>query len=297
MLPEPPPVQVLGPWARLLDGIAHERRRQLGVAKRSAGTLARALTGAVRDLPATARSTAETAASIGRLLAPATDPLSPIMRERSLSVHFDTITVPLDELRAASKRADGKLNDAFVAAVLGGLRRYHDHHDASTSAVRMSMPINLRNQATGDLAGNQFAPARFAVPLDVDDPVERMVAVRDLVRQQRGEPALALAEPLASILFRLPTSVSTAVFGSMLRGIDVVTSNVPGVPIPVYLAGARMESQFAFGPMAGSATNITLVSYVDAVHVAVNTDPAAVPDPGVFHACLEDGFAEIRKLA
>jgi WS/DGAT/MGAT family acyltransferase len=295
--PAPPPVHVLGPWSRLLDGVAHERRRQLGVAKRSLATVAGVAARATRDLPGSLRRAAETTASVGRLLAPATEPLSPIMRDRSLSARFDTITVPLDELRAASKRADGKLNDAFVAAVLGGLRRYHDHHGVEVPALRMTMPINLRNEATSDQAGNQFAPARFAVPLDVDDPIERMGVVRDLVRRQRSEPALAMAEPLASVLFRLPASVSTAVFGSLLRGSDFITSNVPGVPIPVFLAGARVESQFAFSPMSGAATNITLVSYTDAVHIGVNRDPAAIPDGDVFHACLEDGFAEIRKLA
>ncbi len=114
----------------------------------------------------------------------------------------------------------------------------------------MTMPINIRNDATADLAGNQFAPARFAVPLTIDDPVERMATIRELVATQRGEPALALAEPLAAILYRLPATLSTGVFGAMLRGVDFVTSNVPGVPIPVFLAGARMEAQFAFGPMS-----------------------------------------------
>jgi hypothetical protein len=124
-----------------------------------------------------------------------------------------------------------------------------------------------------------------------------MRATRDLVAQQRAEPALSLAEPLAGILYRLPTTVTTGVFGSMLRGIDFVTSNVPGVPIPVYFGGGRLEAQFAFGPMSGSAANITLLSYLDEVQIAVNTDPAAVPDADVFHDCLVEGFDEIRKVA
>jgi diacylglycerol O-acyltransferase len=159
----------------------------------------------------------------------------------------------------------------------------------------MTMPINIRNAETADVAGNQFAPARFPVPLDIDDPVERMRAIRALVAQQRGEPALALAEPLSGALRRLPTGVTTGVFGSMLRGIDFVTSNVPGVPIPVYLAGARMEAQFPFGPMSGAATNITLMSYLDEAQIGVNLDPAAVTDPDVFLECLRDGFDEVLK--
>jgi len=83
----------------------------------------------------------------------------------------------------------------------------------------------------------------------------------------------------------------------MLKGIDFVTSNVPGVPVPVWFAGARLEAQFPFGPLAGSAMNVTLLSYVDEAQIGINTDPAAVPDPEVLLSCFTDAFDEIRKLA
>jgi WS/DGAT/MGAT family acyltransferase len=287
----------LNQMQRFVDALRHEQRRQMGIGRRSVSTASSALRAASIDPPGSARRASETAASIARMLAPATRPLSPLMTGRSLSVRFDTLTVPLDEFKAAARSVDGKLNDAFVAAVAGGLRRYHDAHGANVDALRMTMPINVRNDATADLAGNQFAPARFPVPMSIDDPVARMAIVRELVRQQRAEPALALTEPLAGVLYRLGTSLSTALFGSMLKGVDFITSNVPGVPVPVYLAGARMEAQYAFGPMTGAATNILLVSYLDELQIGVNTDPAAVPDPDVFIACLREGIDEIRKCA
>ncbi len=295
-MPDEPEIYVMNQIERMRDAIDHERRRQMGIARRSAASITTAAAAAATDVAGTARQMSATLASIGRMLAPATTPLSPIMTGRSLSVHFDTITVPLSELKAAARRAEGKLNDAFVAGITGGLRRYHQRHGADVDALRMSMPINIRNDDTADLAGNQFAPARFAIPTAIDDPIERMRATRELVTQQRGEPALSLAAPLAGILYRLPASVTTGVFGSMLRGIDFVTSNVPGVPIPVFFGGARMEAQFAFGPMSGAATNITLLSYLDEVQIAVNTDPAAIPDADVFVACLNEGIDEIRKV-
>ncbi|MEY2404996.1 MAG: diacylglycerol O-acyltransferase / wax synthase [Acidimicrobiaceae bacterium] len=295
-MPEEPTIHVMNQLERVRDALDHERRRQTGIARRSAASITTAAAGAAADAPGALRQLGATVASIGRMLAPATTPLSPIMTGRSLSVHFETITVPLAELKSAAKKAEGKLNDAFVAGITGGLRRYHQKHGADVEALRMSMPINIRNDDTADLAGNQFAPARFTIPIAIDDPIDRMRATRKLVALQRGEPALSLAAPLAGILYRLPASVTTGVFGSLLRGIDFVTSNVPGVPIPVFFGGARMEAQFAFGPMSGSATNITLLSYLDEVQIAVNTDPAAIPDPQVFLACLLEGIDEIRKV-
>ena len=280
------------PGDLLRSGLDHVRRRQLGIARRTVA----AAPAAAQDVVGTARAAVETARSLGRLLTPVTNPLSPIMGGRSLSVHFDLLTAPLAETKAAAKKADGKLNDAFVAAVAGGLDRYHRRHGTSVDALRMTMPINIR--AAGDaMGGNAFVPARFPVPMGIDDPIERMRAIRGLVDEQRAEPALAFTDAIAGVLNRLPTGAVTQLFGSMLKGIDFVTSNVPGAPFPVYLAGSKVEANFAFAPLAGAATNVTLLSYLDELQVGVNTDPAAVPDPDVFLACLQEGFDEIRKVA
>ena len=294
-MPDTPEAVAVSRWALLLEGIAHEQRRQAGIWRRA---LRQARDAAGRPLDV-ARGAVEGAASLARLLAPAFDPLSPIMKDRSLSVRFDTVAVSLPDMKAAAKKADGRLNDAFVAAVAGGLRRYHERHDAAVEALRMSMPINIRaeGEANAMLAGNQFVPARFEVPLGHDDPVERMRVMRSLVQGQRDEPALAATEAIAGVLNRLPTSATTQLFGSMLKGIDFVTSNVPGAPIPVYLAGGKLEANFAFGPLAGAAANVTLLSYQDELHIGVNMDPAAIPDTDVFMACLNEGFEEVCKVA
>jgi hypothetical protein len=71
---------------------------------------------------------------------------------------------------------------------------------------------------------------------------------------------------------------------------------VPGVPIPLYLAGAKMEAQYPFGPRSGAAVNVTLLSYLDGLFIGVNSDPAAIADQGAFMACLRDGFDEVLKV-
>ncbi len=293
---EPPPApepESFTPLELLRDGLAHERRRQFGIVQRSAGQLR----AAIADPVTTALTAAGGAASLARMLRPAFAPLSPIMTGRSLSARFDVLSAPLGELKAAAKKAEGRLNDAFVAAVAGGLARYHDRRGAPVQALRMSMPINIRAADSEVISGNQFAPARFPVPMTIADPLERMRQVRELVATQRGEPALAFTEAVAGILTRLPTGITTQLFGGMLKGMDFVTSNVPGAPIPVYLAGARVEANYALGPLSGAAINVTLLSHLDEVFVGVNSDPAAVPDPELLMACLEEGFAEVRKVA
>ena len=294
-LPEAPVADVMSQMARVVDALRHEQRRTRGIAKRLPGVAAAAASGAVTDPTGTIRRAAETAGSIGRVVAPANDPLSPLMTGRSLSVHFDTVTVSLSEAKAAARAGGGRLNDAFMAATAAGMRRYHEAMGTPVNALRVSMPINLRGADDGDATGNNFAPARFAIPIDITDASAAMQAMRALVSEQRAEPALAMVEPLARLLTQLPTSMSTGLFGAMLKGVDVVASNVPGAPIELFTAGARITSMFALGPMAGAAVNVTLLSYLDDVHIGINVDPAAVTDPERFVACCREGWEEILE--
>ncbi len=292
-MPDLPKPEHLSPVELLREGVGHEVRRVEGIVGRIPG---RALD-AIRHPFATTRELNDLTRSTARMLRPVSEPMSPIMAGRSLSVRFDTLTASLPTMKLAAKTVGGRLNDAFVAAVAGGLRRYHDKHGVTVDELRMTMPINIRPDDGDVVAGNQFVPARFAFPVAIDDPAERMLALSRLVSQQRAEPALGMVEPIAGVLNRLPVGFTTAMFGSMLKAIDVVTSNVPGAPFPIYIAGARLQANFGFGPLSGAACNVTLLSYMDELHIAVNTDPAAVADPEAFLLCLEEGFDEIQSLA
>jgi WS/DGAT/MGAT family acyltransferase len=294
-LPDEPPVHVMNTVERFVDAMDHERRRGLGIAKRSLTSFVEAFTSAAVDPQGTAERFGATAQSAARMLRPATRPHSTLMTGRSLSVRFDTLSLPLGATKDAARKAGGKLNDAFVAGLALGLRRYHEQHGHEVSQLRMAMPMNVRTAATEDVAGNQFAPTRFDIPLTVSDPLECMAAMRRLVAKERAEPALELIEPMAAVINRLPAEIATGLFATMLKGVDFTSSNVPGAPFPIFLAGAQLEGQFAFGPMAGAAANITLLSYVDDLNIGINTDPAAIPDHDVFVSALRDGFDEILK--
>jgi WS/DGAT/MGAT family acyltransferase len=294
VLEEPGP---RGAFAETLSALQYRAGANLERTARAAGALRGGAARLLRDPVGAAGEVGRLAGSLGRLLRPVSEPLSPLMRGRSLAVRFDALALPLDDLKRAAKAVGGTLNDAFVAAVAGGMRRYHERHGQPAAELRMTMPINLREGDTGAQAGNQFAPARFAVPVGLADPAERMRKVRELVSQQRGEPALAISGDVSALLGRLPRSLSTRLFGSMLKAIDFVTSNVPGPPYPVWASGARVEKMFGFGPLSGAAANITLFSYDGQLHFAINTDPAAVPDPEVFTACLGEGVAEVLTVA
>lgn len=166
---------------------------------------------------------------------------------------------------------------------------------ASVDGLRMNMPVSIRtDDATA--GGKQFVPTRFIVPTNIKDPVERMRAIRDMVEEIRTEPALDLVSPISTVLYRLGTSVATAAFSSMIKGVDLVTSNVPGAPIDVYVAGAKIEAQYALGPNGGAAVNFTLLSYTGTAHITVGTDTAAVDDVDALLADVQASFDELAAL-
>lgn len=280
----------------VLKSLSHRRRRIVGMARRTASDLWNGTSAVARHPQETLTQAVEVGGSILRFLAPATVPHSPIMRARTMSRGLGFFDVPLDDLKRAGKEAGGSLNDAFVAAVIGGLARYHEFHGEPVEELRMVMPINLRD-AGAAMGGNHFTPARFLVPMRIKDPADRIIELGRITRIVRNEPAVALTDALAGVLNQLPTTVTTAVFGSMLKGADFVTSNVPGAPFPIYAGGAQLENMYAFGPLSGAAVNVTLLSNCGTCCIGVNLDSVAIPDQEFFMSCLEDAFADVLTLA
>jgi len=295
--PTAAPFQMMSIAERMLDALGYQRRRQVERAKRTLGALAEGLVGLVRDPLAAAREAARALTSTARLLRPISRPLSPIMGGRSTRVRLDVVTVDFRALKSAARAAGGTLNDAFVAAVTAGLRLYHELHGQPVDTLRMTMPINLRSGESGRKAGNQFVPVRFAVPIAIADAVERMREIGRLARAQRAEPALPVVDELAALFNRFPAAVSAAMLGAMLKGVDFVTSNVPGPSFELYVCGARIERMIGFGPLTGAAANLTLFSYRGECAIGISTDPAAVPDPDALVSCVRRGIDEVLAVA
>ena len=231
------------------------------------------------------------ARSVYRTAAPNSTALSPLMRDRAMTRQLAMIEVSLDALKKAAKTVDGTVNDAYLAAIAGGLRRYHERHDAPVGSLRAMMPINLRGGKDTDW-GNRITLQRLTVPVAEPDPAARMRALHRVARAAREEPSLSVTGAIAGALNMLPV----AYVAGILKHVDFLASNVPGVPVPVYLAGSEVTGMFAFGPTIGASVNITLMSYNGRCDIGINIDTAAVPDPEVLLACLRESFAEITAL-
>jgi hypothetical protein len=237
-----------------------------------------------------------TARSIAKMLAPAREPLSPILLGRGLDRRLHVIDVPLNGLRHAAKASGGSVNDALLAAVAGGIREYHDACGSKLDAMRVTMPISIRHEGD-DPGGNRFTPARFVLPIDDPDPAHRIELAGAIARGWRHEPAVGLTPALAWFLGLLPAPVVQRAFAGMLRSMDVDVVDVPGLREPAYLAGAQVERLWAFAPPTGAAMSITLVSHLQSACVGIASDLAAVQDAELLARCIEHGLDEVLALA
>jgi WS/DGAT/MGAT family acyltransferase len=215
---------------------------------------------------------------------------SPLWTERSLQRRIEVLRAPFGDTRAAAKRLGGTLNTAFLTAAAEAAGRYHRELGAPVEELRASMAISTRKDDSGS---NAFSLARMLVPTGDMPIAERFTWIQAAAGAAREASATASLETLAAVAATLPTSFITKLARQQAQTVDFATSNVRGAPVPLYLAGSQILQNYAVGPLAGVAYNLTLLSYNHSLDMGVNIDTAAVTQPELLRKCLEKAFADL----
>lgn len=233
--------------------------------------------------------------SVKRVMAPPPPSTSPLLGTGArTNWQYGVLDVPLSDLKAAGKAAGGTLNDAYVAAVLGGLRIYHERRSLEIGDITINMPVSVRN-ANDAQGGNKFAAAFLTAPSSVADPRERVLRVGARSRKASAEPALDFFSLVLPVLNRAPSSVLTPLFTTLQNRTDLTISNVPGSRQDGLLAGATVDEVYYFGPLPGSPVMCVLHSHLDKCYVALNVDGDVFDIDSVVD-CVREGFAEVLAL-
>ncbi len=293
-VPEPIPIPTsnaagAGGLSDVAATLDHTLRRQLGAAQRglaAAGELVvhpdRAAGTFRRGIGFTKALVNEATAFDGRR--------SPLWTERSLDRTLRLSRVPLEAVRAVGKAHGASINDVFVAAAAGGAGAYHRACGTPVYELRMAMPVNVRTDRTA--AGNAFGTARLLVPTGAD-PFDRLGAIHERLSSVRGSASVSMAQSIAGPANLLPTPLLTRIARSQVATIDFTCSNVRGAPFPLYLAGARIESNHPIGPLVGTAFNLTTMSYDGSLDLGLHIDRGAVHLPDLLADCIDAAFDEL----
>ncbi|GAA4751056.1 WS/DGAT domain-containing protein [Gordonia alkaliphila] len=290
--PQPPAPPIVEPTA--LEVL----RRQLGEEARRVPRLAEMAVDGALALTSPRRALSRVlryGRSVPRVAGMISPPGSPLLAERGVARRFSAFEVPFTALKAAADATRASINDVYLAGLIGGFRRYHEQMGTMVEAIPMAIPISVR-QPDDPAGGNRIAVGRLAGPVGIDDPFERVLTIREQVRAARNEPAVDIFNTAGPLLAWLPGPVLAQFSGTTAQN-DLQASNVPGIPWETFVAGARVERMFPFGPLPGCAVMATMITHNGVACLGLNSDAAAIVDLDLFAQCLVEGFNEVIDLA
>ncbi len=216
---------------------------------------------------------------------------------------FASVSVPLAEAKRIGKAHGASLNEVVLAICSGALRRHlAEAHSLPQEPLLAAVPVSLR-EAGNTQMNTQASMMRISLASDIADPLERLRAIRSA-----STAAKALTASMKSVL---PTDFPSLGAPWLISGLaslygrsrladrlppiaNVTISNVPGSPVPLYLAGAKMLTYYPASIVVhGIALNITVESYSGSLDFGLTACRKAMPD--VAHLA-HDMLAAHREL-
>jgi diacylglycerol O-acyltransferase / wax synthase len=227
----------------------------------------------------------------------------------SLTPHrwYVSTALSLDEVKAVKSALGATVNDVVLAVCAGALRRYlADRGEPVDRPLLVGVPVSTRTEDRGELA-NSVSNLFASLPVDVDDPVERVRRIHDGMAGAKEQHNALGAEMLRDWSEVTPPRPFAAVVGAYSRlglaerhrpPINLVISNVPGPPSVVYVAGARLEAIYSMGPILENiGLNITVWSYRGEMFFGLVGCKERNPDLRRLAGNLHDALDELRKAA
>ncbi len=287
-IPRPAP----GPGRLLATHVSRRVRESLD----AAASVARA----ILDPRGAGQTLLDSARGIGEALAPGFRPASPTPLNVAIGPHrrFDWTVMPLDTVKAIRARLGGTVNDVVLAIVSGALRRFLHRRGVEVARldVRAMVPVNVRTTSDRGSMGNRVAMLVARLPLDARDPGERLARVVHETAALKHSHQAAGVQALEELSDHSFTTLFTlfARVAAVSRPFNLVVTNVPGPPLPVYVLGAQMLACYPLVPLyQNQALGIALFSYDGRLHWGFNADWDALPD---LHDLVEAVGTEFEAL-
>ena len=226
----------------------------------------------------------------------------PITNQRT----YATLSLPMDEVKALGKRVGGTINTIVMAMCSGAVRGFlAERGQLPAASIIALVPVSLR-AADDDSPNNQVTMIRVDLATDIKDLAERLRIIhasseagKAMVRELK--PVLGVDVPVMGAPWLLSGMASFAgrsnLAGQLPPMGNVVISNVPGPPTPLYVAGARMAHYIPVSiPYHGAAVNLTVQSYAGRLEIGV-TACRRVLSQDEAHELIKRGVATLREIA
>jgi diacylglycerol O-acyltransferase / wax synthase len=214
----------------------------------------------------------------------------------------------LDDFKLIKRVYGTTVNDVVLAACAGAVRQWLiAHDDLPDKPLVASVPVSVRGEEHQGTAGNQISAMFVGLPVQVEDPIERLLRIQEDTRAAKEVHGAIGADSLQNWAeFAAPAVFALAArFYSGRKLADrhpvvhnLVISNVPGPPVPLYSAGARVIAVYPLGPiLEGAGLNLTVLSNMGSVDFGAIACREMVPDLWDIATGFTESVDELRKLA
>lgn len=284
-----------GMGRRLLDALRDRVELDLD----RAGAAARAIADTVQD-PARIGRALSALRSLGEAMR--FDSHSPLKQAAGRARRLSGMALPFPEVRAIKAAFGGTMIDVICTIMARGLGAWHRaHRIGGVSEVMTLVPINLRKPEdwTDKAAtGNVATGIMVRLPIAIRDPLEAFREVRARLETAKADPSASASPVIAEAISVLPRSLVTWLTEGTFGSLDFIVTNVPGMLVPRYLAGAEILAAYPFAPVASrSPVSVALYGYRDSLFIGINSDEASMPDVERFHRAIDRAFRELRAAA
>ncbi len=218
--------------------------------------------------------------------------------------NFAFTSIPLEDVKAIKDHLGVKVNDVIVALCGEAMVRWAERRGVRPDgSLAVSCPVSTR-QATDAEAANKIANMIVSCATDVADPLERVREVHRRANQAKAMTSRLRAQPIDSLGDVLPPSIvhlgfrAAGEFAAWSGTVpaNAVVSNVPGPPVPLYMAGARVCGIFPISILAPTqGLNFTAVSFTGRLDIGITADPQHLEDPWEMMACIDAAFEQMRN--
>ena len=209
----------------------------------------------------------------------------------------------LADVKTVRAGLGGTVNDVVLAAITRGFRDLLLNRDESVDrVVRTLVPVSVRAEAERGTYNNKVSAMFAELPVGIADAQERLESIKAQMTGLKESKQAVAGEVLTSLTGFAPPEL-LALGGRVAarlqqRNINPVTTNVPGPQYPLYAAGRRMLEAFPYVPLMGSVRiGVAIFSYNGLINFGVTGDLDTAPDIGVLCDGIEQGMAELVKLA
>ena len=250
----------------------------------------------LRTVPGAARRCVRTLAHT--VLPPARS--SMLNQPSSAERHLERVSRPLDEMRGLRRRFGVTLNDTFLAACAGALRRFALRRGEEPRRLKAMVPVDVRSADDSAGTGNRISFLFVELPCDEPDPLVRLMTVHRATAQRKRDGEAADTDAALRALALTPKPVQRALAQAVAhpRLFNLVVSNVPGPSLPLYLRGCRLRELHPAVPLAERhALSIGVATVDGRACFGLYADAVTLPDTGALAADLDASIDELLAAA